>query len=265
MNQEEATILTERCFNGEPASCSFACPFHMDLRNFLDKAANGKWSAAYKALRSAVFFPVVVSKLCPRPCQGACQRCATGDEPVAIGMIEEACLNYVKSRKADSYALPPKSEKIAVVGAGMAGLSCALHLAQKKFGVVVYDKAEGWGGQLRSHSDFELFDADIALQFSATKDYTPADVGYIIDKTVNTEDVASLIIYWAEKGYLTIIEDGKKTYLQKTSKELKGKLYEKSLFNAIFSGKTTEDKVDIKKIGLSISETVGTTKKIYCY
>ena len=99
------------------------------------------------------------------------------------------------------------------------------------------------------------------VQFSATKDYTPADVGYIIDKTVNTEDVASLIIYWAEKGYLKIIEDGKKTYLQKTGKELNGKLYEKSLFNAIFAGKTTEDKVDIKKIGLSISETVGTTKK----
>ena len=169
MNQEEATVLTERCFNGEPASCSFACPFHMDLRNFLDKAANGKWSAAYKALRSAVFFPVVVSRLCPRPCEGACQRCAVGDEPVAIGKIEEACLTYVKSRKADSYALPPKSEKIAVVGAGMAGLSCALHLAQKKFGVTIYDKAEGWGGQLRSHPDFELFDADIALQFSATK------------------------------------------------------------------------------------------------
>ena len=99
------------------------------------------------------------------------------------------------------------------------------------------------------------------VQFSATKDYTPADVGYIIDKTVNTEDVASLIIYWAEKGYLNIIEDGKKTYLQKTGKEINGKLYEKSLFNAIFAGKTIEDKVDIKKIGLSISETVGTTKK----
>ena len=99
------------------------------------------------------------------------------------------------------------------------------------------------------------------VQFSATKDYTPADVGFIIDKTVNTEDVASLVIYWAEKGYLTIIEDGKKTYLQKTGKEFSGKLYEKSLFNAIFAGKTNEDKVDIKKIGLSISETVGTTKK----
>ena len=99
------------------------------------------------------------------------------------------------------------------------------------------------------------------VQFSATKGYTPADVGYIIDKTVNTEDIASLVIYWAEKGFLNIIEDGKKTYLQKTGKEFSGKMYEKSLFNAIFAGKTENDKVDIKKIGFSISETVGTTKK----
>ncbi len=169
MLQEEATVITERCFNGEPASCSFACPFHLDLRSFLEKAANGKWSAAYKALRSTLIFPVVVNKLCPRPCEGACQRCSIGDEAIAIGKLEEACLNYVKTRKADSYALPPKSEKIAVVGAGMAGLSCALHLAQKKFIVTVFDKAEGWGGHLRSHSDFAAFDEDIALQFSATK------------------------------------------------------------------------------------------------
>lgn len=99
------------------------------------------------------------------------------------------------------------------------------------------------------------------VQFSATKNYTPADIGYIIDKTVNTEDVASLIIYWAEKGYLNIIEDGKKTFLQKTDKDFKGKLYERGLFNAIFAGKTVDDKVDIKKIGFSISESVGVTKK----
>lgn len=169
MNPEEATVFTERCFNGEPASCSFACPFHLDLRSFLDKAAGGKWSAAYKAFRSAVNFPVVVSKLCPHPCEGACQRRATGDEPIAVGKIEEACLNYVKTRKAESYSIPPKSEKIAVVGAGMAGLSCALHMALKKFGVTVFDKAEGWGGQLREYPDFALFDEDITLQFSAVK------------------------------------------------------------------------------------------------
>ena len=169
MLPEEATSLTERCFNGEPASCSFACPFRLDLRSFLDKAANGKWAGAYKALRSAVSFPVVVAALCPHPCEEACQRRDIGDEPIAVNMLEKAALRYVKTRKAESYAIPPKTEKIAVVGAGMAGLSFALHMALKKFSVTVFDAAEGWGGHLRSHPDFAEFDEDIRLQFSVVK------------------------------------------------------------------------------------------------
>ena len=169
MNPEEATRFTERCFNGEPASCSFACPFHLDMRTFLDKAANGKWSAAYKTFRSAVFFPEVVSRLCPHPCEKACQRPSTGDEPIAVGLIERACLKYVKTRKADSYAIPPKTQRVAIIGAGMAGLSCALHMALKKYDVTVFEKGDGWGGVLREHEDFALFDEDIGLQFSAVK------------------------------------------------------------------------------------------------
>ncbi len=166
---EEATAYTQRCFNGEPATCSFACPFHLDLRNFLDKASKGKWNSAYKALRSAVTFPVVVSRLCPRPCEGACQRSSTGDAPIAVGMIERACLNFAKSRKPESYAIPPKSEKIAVVGAGVAGLSCALGLAAKKYNVTVFEKAAAWGGRLREHPEFPLFDEEFTLQFSVAK------------------------------------------------------------------------------------------------
>ena len=99
------------------------------------------------------------------------------------------------------------------------------------------------------------------VQFSADKKYTSADVGFIIDKRVNTEDVASLVIYWAQKGFVNIIEDGKKTYLSRTEKEFVGKMYEKQLFYAIFSKNKPGEKIDIKKIGLSIAEDVGEVKK----
>ena len=169
MLPEEATGLTAACFNAEPATCSFACPFRLDLRAFLEKAAGGKWAGAYKLLRNAAVFPVVAAKLCPHPCEGACQRRDMGDEPIAVNALERAALRYVKNRKAESYAIPPKTEKIAVVGAGMAGLSFALQMAQKKFSVTVFDKAEGWGGRLRSHPDWAEFDEDIRLQFSVVK------------------------------------------------------------------------------------------------
>ena len=167
MKLEEATAYTARCFNGEPASCSCACPFHLDVRSFLDKAARGKWAAAYKVLRNAAVFPSIVSALCDQPCRAHCQRTLLGDEAIAVRELESACLQYAKSRKPESYVIPPKDKRVAVIGAGVAGLSCALNLAQKKFQVTVFEKENGWGGTLRAGPRFADFDKDIALQFSA--------------------------------------------------------------------------------------------------
>ncbi|NLO28156.1 MAG: NAD(P)-binding protein [Actinobacteria bacterium] len=169
MKLEDATSLTERCFRGEPASCSYACPFHMDIRSFLDKAAKGRWGAAYKIFRNATVFPGIVAVLCEQPCRERCQRSVVGDEAIALRDIEAACLRYAKDRRPESYVIPPKEKRVAVVGAGLAGLSLALDLAQKKFLVTVFDKEEGWGGCLRPHPRFAEFDAEIALQFSAVK------------------------------------------------------------------------------------------------
>ena len=169
MKLEEATAYTARCFHGEPASCSYACPFHLDIRSFLEKVGNGKWASAYKALRNATVFPSIVSALCDQPCRAHCQRTLLGDEAIALRDLEAACLRYTKNRKPESYAIPPKDKRIAVIGAGIAGLSCALNLAQKKFPVTVFEKESGWGGALRRHPRFAEFDADIALQFSAVK------------------------------------------------------------------------------------------------
>jgi Fe-S oxidoreductase len=169
MQLEDATGFTAKCFHGEPASCSFACPFHLDIRSFLERAAQGKWAVAYKALRNATVFPAIVAALCDQPCSAHCQRTLLGDEAIAVRDVEAACVRYSKNRKPDSYAIPPKTHRIAIVGAGPAGLACALNLAQKKFSVTVFERENGWGGALRSHSKFAEFDADIALQFSAVK------------------------------------------------------------------------------------------------
>lgn len=169
MKLEDATRFTAGCFHGEPASCSYACPFHMDIRSFLEKAAKGRWLAAYKTFRNAVVFPVIVSSLCNQPCGAHCQRTLLGDEAIALRDLEAACIRNTKNRKAEYYSIPPKDKSIAVVGAGVAGLSCALNLAQKKFRVTVFEKKDGWGGSLRDHERFEEFDADIALQFSAVQ------------------------------------------------------------------------------------------------
>lgn len=169
MKIEEAAAYTARCFHGEPASCSYACPFHLDIRAFLEKASKGRWVAAYKTLRNAAVFPVIVSALCDQPCRNHCQRALLGDEAIALRDLEAACIRYSKNRKPESYVIPPKDKRIAVIGAGVAGLSCAVNLAQKRFSVTVFEKEKEWGGALRIHPRFAEFNADIALQFSVLK------------------------------------------------------------------------------------------------
>jgi Fe-S oxidoreductase len=169
MKLEKSTAYVNKCFNGEPASCSYACPFNLDIRSFMEKAEKGRWLPAYRALRNSVVFPVIVSALCPQPCRDHCQRSTIGDEAIAVRDLECAVIKYTKSRKAEVYTIPPKTQRIAVVGAGAAGLSCALILAQKMFPVTVFEKDAGWGGALRGHPRFEEFNADIALQFSAVQ------------------------------------------------------------------------------------------------
>ncbi len=135
----------------------------------MEKVSKGRWTAAHKALRDATVFPAIVSALCDQPCRDHCQRTLLGDEAISVRDLEVACLRYAKDCAPQYYAVPPKDQRVAVVGAGTAGLSCALDLAQKRYAVTVFERQDGWGGVLRSHPRFAEFEADIALQLSGTE------------------------------------------------------------------------------------------------
>jgi Fe-S oxidoreductase len=215
MQMQEATSYVSKCFNGEPASCSFACPFRLDVRSFMDKAQRGRWLPAYKTLRNATVFPAIVSTLCPQPCRNHCQRTTVGDEALAIRDLEAAAVRLTKNRKPDSFVIPPKAEKVAVIGAGAAGLSCALSLAQKRYQVTVFEKDTGWGGALRSHPDFEKFDEDIALQFSVVE----ADFRFNTDVTSldMLDDYNVIYIATGENGSDFGLKDSWEPELQTTA------------------------------------------------
>ncbi len=167
MRQEECTALVAGCIHDASAPCSAACPFGLDVRSFLHKAAKGRWSAAYRELRTALVFPTVAAALCERPCRGACQRRLIGDEPLDLGRLEEAVIRLSDAQAPNKFPVPPKEEKIAVIGAGPAGLSIALNMAQKKYPVTVFERGDRWGGSLNGHPQFDVFDADFTLQYSA--------------------------------------------------------------------------------------------------
>ena len=164
---EDTRVLVQDCTNGHPASCAAVCPFRLDVRSFADKCARGKWLPAYKALRNEVLFPVIVSRLCDAPCLQNCQRSKLGDAAINLPALERATVMHTKERPPNSFVIPPRTETLAVVGAGMAGLALALVMAQKKYNVTVFDAAAGWGGRLRELAEWDVYEEDITRQFSA--------------------------------------------------------------------------------------------------
>lgn len=149
----------------EEPFCASACPFHLDVREFIARMQRGAFSSAFRLFSNTTGFPAIVAALCPEPCAAACPR-GTVDSPVQLNLLEKAAVAYAANTKPNSYNLPPKKGRIAVVGAGLSGLGCALRLANRKYSVDVYERSDRLGGRLWDELDPEIFLADIRLQFS---------------------------------------------------------------------------------------------------
>ena len=153
----------DRCRQNEKPFCTNACPFHMDMLDFQSKIIKNNYNAAYKTLRNAVGFPDIVAALCAEYCASACPR-KDLDESVRINLLEKTCVAKATKKDPTDYNVPIKNRKIAIIGAGISGLACALRLTQKKYDVTIYEKSGRWGGVLWDLLPAELFLEDIRRQ-----------------------------------------------------------------------------------------------------
>ena len=143
------------CYDTGTAPCKTACPAHIAVQGYIKMAAQGRYLDALKLIKQDNPFPAVCGSICNRRCEEACTR-GNVDNPVAIDEIKkfiaEQELNaekrYIPPLRTKRATLEPYPQKIAVIGAGPAGMSCAYFLANMSYKVTVFDKNAVPGGML---------------------------------------------------------------------------------------------------------------------
>ncbi|WP_281680028.1 pyridine nucleotide-disulfide oxidoreductase/dicluster-binding protein [Synergistes jonesii] len=168
MDETVKNQIRNCCLEKEAAPCVSACPFHFDVREFIPKARRGAFNSAYRAYANAVAFPRIVSQICGEPCRAGCPLKDRGGA-VNLKLIEQAVVKSATRTAPNSYNLPAKGKRIAVIGGGAGGLACALRLCNKKYDVTVYEKTERLGGRLWETLSPDIFLKDIEEQFSKEK------------------------------------------------------------------------------------------------
>lgn len=125
--------------------CTNACPAHTDVRGYLTAIARRDYHEAYRLISANNPFPSVCAWVCPHPCEEACRR-AVVDAPIAIRDLKRFAVEMAVPGRNDFSPVPPSGKKVAVVGAGPAGLTAAYNLAGLGHQVVVFDRLPSPGG-----------------------------------------------------------------------------------------------------------------------
>ena len=142
------------CYETGTAPCKTACPAHIAVQGYLKLAAQGKYKEALQLIKRDNPFPAVCGRICNRRCEDACTR-GTIDQAVAIDEVKRFIAQ--QDLNAETRFIPEKvipkvdgefEEKIAIIGGGPAGLSCAYYLAEKGYRPTVFEKEKQPGGML---------------------------------------------------------------------------------------------------------------------
>ena len=146
MAVEEAT----RCINCKNKPCMGGCPVRVRIPEFIEKVANKEFEEAYKIITTTNGLPAVCGRVCPQEsqCESKCIR-GIKDEPVAIGRLERFVADWHLANSSEAAEKPESNGiKVAVVGAGPAGLTCAADLAKLGYEVTIFEAFHKAGGVL---------------------------------------------------------------------------------------------------------------------
>ena len=149
-NADEAVAEAQRCLNCKNAHCVQGCPVSINIPGFVEKVKEGDFAAAYQVISESSALPAVCGRVCPQEsqCEGKCIRGIKG-EAVSIGKLERFVADWARENNIRPVgAAEKKGKKVAVIGSGPAGLTCAGDLAKLGYEVTIFEALHEPGGVL---------------------------------------------------------------------------------------------------------------------
>jgi len=152
LDEERALVEAKRCLECKDPVCTNGCPVSIDIRSFVQKILEKDYVGAVQKIREANYLPAICGRVCPQEeqCESICTMGRKHD-PVAIGKLERFVADYEMGH--DLFTPPPtpaqRPEKVAIVGSGPSGLTCAAELAKMGYQVTIFEALHAVGGVLR--------------------------------------------------------------------------------------------------------------------
>ncbi|MCI5958838.1 MAG: NADPH-dependent glutamate synthase [Lachnospiraceae bacterium] len=147
---DEAQCEASRCINCKNAQCMKGCPVAINIPGFVEQVKNGNFEAAYQIISESSALPAICGRVCPQEsqCEGKCIRGIKGD-PISIGKLERFVADWARENGIKPVgAKELNGKKVAVIGSGPAGLTCAGDLAKLGYDVTIFEALHEAGGVL---------------------------------------------------------------------------------------------------------------------
>ena len=190
---EQAIDEAERCLNCKHKPCVGGCPVNVHIPEFIAKVREGDFEGAYQIISESSSLPAVCGRVCPQEsqCEKYCVRGIKG-EPVAIGRLERFVADYHNANCKEKPVKPESNGiKVAVVGSGPSGLTCAGDLAKKGYEVTVFEAFHLAGGVLvYGIPEFRLPKSIVQKEIDTLKDLgVKIETNMVIGKVISIEEL----------------------------------------------------------------------------